>query len=316
MMLQIIGTMPLPIGGVTRHIERLVFQLEKSNIEFSFFDYKRDSFFKGFYYFLQARFVHLHMSNVYGLLLISICGFLFRKRIIVTFHGNIGRFGGLRNLIEKIVLKIIQYPILLNKSSFKIAKSINTNAKLITAFIPPHKVGLLEDFVKAEIKIIKQSTTYLFCTNAFDKVSDKLNNEVYQITNLVKIFNNNPEYGLIISNPNGSYEKYFLNEGLVLNKNIFLISTTHDFLPIIEFSDCLIRYTLTDGDSISIHEALSLGKQVIASNVIDRPQKVIVVPLDLSDLTNAIVNFKKIECDDMLEPKNLEIIEYYKEILR
>ena len=55
---------------------------------------------------------------------------------------------------------------------------------------------------------------------------------------------------------------------------ISVINELHPFVEILKVSDCLIRNTTTDGDSLSIKEALYFGKKVLASNCVSRPEEV------------------------------------------
>ena len=56
--------------------------------------------------------------------------------------------------------------------------------------------------------------------------------------------------------------------------------------------DAFIRSTTTDGDSLSVHEALHLKKDVIASNVVDRPIGTLTY-LSASELEFNLLNFDK-----------------------
>lgn len=53
-------------------------------------------------------------------------------------------------------------------------------------------------------------------------------------------------------------------------------------------SDCYIRFTATDGDSLAVREALYFNKKVIASNIVDRPEGVELVEFDKNKLEEKI----------------------------
>ena len=58
-------------------------------------------------------------------------------------------------------------------------------------------------------------------------------------------------------------------------------------------SDCLIRATTTDGDSLSVKEALYYKKKVIASNCVDRVPNVILYDnLDFNQLQEKILSIE------------------------
>ena len=48
--------------------------------------------------------------------------------------------------------------------------------------------------------------------------------------------------------------------------------SSEEFCPILTISDLFLRPTLTDGDAVSIREALYLGVPVVASNAVKRPE--------------------------------------------
>lgn len=78
---------------------------------------------------------------------------------------------------------------------------------------------------------------------------------------------------------------YYSNQ----ESNFVFSSEAKSFFEVLKLSDCFIRNTTTDGDSISIREALYLGIHVIATNCVDRPEGVEIIALgDILSLENAI----------------------------
>ena len=75
-----------------------------------------------------------------------------------------------------------------------------------------------------------------------------------------------------------------------LPDNIFFITYSHDFFEVINLTDALLRATTMDGDSLSINEALYFNKDVITSNVVDRPNGCILYK-STDDLVKVINNF-------------------------
>jgi len=53
---------------------------------------------------------------------------------------------------------------------------------------------------------------------------------------------------------------------------MMLMNEPLSFVKLIEASDIMIRPTQTDGDALSVREALFLGKAVLASDVVSRPE--------------------------------------------
>lgn len=285
-MLLLIGTLPLPIGGVTIHTERLLLFLKKNNFNHNFYDYKKSSFIIGVNYFLKSKLIHIHANNQLFLFFISLLCLLSFKKLIITVHGEYNCKGWFENFLESMSLKLAYIPILLNEIDYAKVKILNDKSLMITSFIPPTNQPDLSLHIINEIKIIKNSTKSLFCSNAYKLAYDFNGKEIYGIVELIKFFNNNIDFGFILSDPSNDYSNYFKSNNIKLNKNIFIINESHSFFKVLELSDCFVRNTSTDGDSISIREALFLNKKTFATNCVQRPKGVHI----LTDLTLLIKN--------------------------
>lgn len=287
----IIGKITPPIGGLTIHAERLMEYLEAKGLSFKFYNnnnFKLSTFYKEL---SKSRIAHLHSCNVYlQLLFVVICRWTHTKSIL-TVHANIKSYSTVGNLVERCVLKLCDVPVLLNNGSFIHVKQINNKARMFSSFIPPIKVQSLDPLTEENIRKIKENTKQLFCTNSFDLVFDNKGNEIYGIKILIDIFSRHPTLGLIVSDPSGNYYKHFLASGIDMSSNILLINYKHSFYPILQHCDYFIRNTSTDGDSISIKEALFLQKKVLASDCVERPGEVILYKWkDNDELEEKIVN--------------------------
>ena len=270
----IIGSVPPQIGGVSIHVERFLSLCNSKNYEYKFFDYKREKIYKLISRLQSTHFFHAHPQNPLFLLFLSIFSILFRKKMIFTYHGNFKPNYSIYSFIESLVIRSSYIPIMINLKSYNNAKKMNKKAVLFSAFIPPQKSESLLPEILKKANNVRRTTQMLFATNAYDLVYDINGNEVYGILDLVKIFNEIPHLGLIISDPSGSYCKFFHKEKIKLNNNVMVISELHPFVEILKISDCLIRNTTTDGDSLSIKEALYFRKKVLASNCVARPEEV------------------------------------------
>jgi glycosyltransferase involved in cell wall biosynthesis len=284
----IIGPLPPPIGGVSVHVQRLIGEFNRLNYIFSFINLKNFKIFIFLKFLITHRTIHLHSSNIYFQLIISFFAFITRKKLIVTFHRDLFRYGFIHRKIVLLIVLLCDIPIVLNVKSYNFTLKYNTKTKLMSAFIPPDfdsEISLtsIPDFSHS---IFEKK----FCTNAFNVAIDKNGQEIYQITTLIDIFLNFPAYLLVISDPSGSYKDVLNKSHINLPPNIIIISYPHSFFQILKQTDCLIRYTTTDGDSLSVREALYLNKSVIATNIVDRPNGVTTVNFNKADLINLIEN--------------------------
>jgi glycosyltransferase involved in cell wall biosynthesis len=314
--LLIVGVLPIPVGGVTTHVQRLLDSLNKAQYPFCFVDIRKESFFKIFKLFLSHKWIHLHSSNVYARFIFSFLGWLCRKKIILTVHGSLGRFNRYKNLFDNLAIKFSSIPILLNNKSFEKGKKLNKNSVLISAFIPPLKNDSLENNILCKIAALRKNCDMLFCTNAYNVSYDKYQNEIYQVSLLVDIFKKFEKKALIVSDPSGAYKNLFTRRKENLPSNIFIISAPHNFFEILKLSDVFLRTTTTDGDSLSVKEALYLNKPVLATNVVDRPHGVVLIENNYNSIKHAIQTFQAGSTSVQIENAANSIMDLYKQRIR
>jgi len=289
----VIGKIPPPIGGVTIHVKRLLLFLNKDNIPFKFVELKLINLPLILQNMFLYKNIFLHTSNSKLRLILVVISKITPGRIIFTLHSNFGRYGYFRNFLDFLAIKIADVPILINQNSFDKANQINTNAKLIPAFIPPLDNMPLPLELSNKIDVfLRNNKEDVFCTNAFNLSIDKNNEEVYCGTALIKVFQKLKNKKLIFSDPSGNYRKFFGENKIHIPSNVLMLTQPHDFINILHRSDSFIRATLTDGDSLSVKEALYFKKHVICSDCVDRPEGVILFKTkNQEDLSDKILNF-------------------------
>jgi hypothetical protein len=296
----VIGQFTPPIGGVTVYNDRLINNLLNDQIVFDYMD-GSDSIMVNLVKLIRSKskLFHISISNTYVIFILIIIGRIRGKKVIITLHGDIGRYTKFRNLLEVINVYLSDIPIVLNQKSYVYSIKINKKTRLISSFIAP------ENEIKKEVNpalesIDKNKWRSIFCTYAAHISYDKYGQEVYGIKDLLEVFEVNPQMFLIISDPSGQYRKHILRiYKQKLLPNICFVSLPHSFIEILKFSDVFIRATSTDGDSISIKEALFLNKKVIASDVASRPAGCILYSYgNREDLEYKLCNYMNIEVPD------------------
>ncbi|RAJ07126.1 hypothetical protein [Arenibacter echinorum] len=276
MILQI-AKLPPPIGGVTIHVKRLLASLKTvDNMEVGILDYSKERNVLGIIQkIINAKIVHLHVTKKMLRLLLVLFFRLLNKKVIITFHGNYN----FQNILDKYSLKFSNAALLLNKISFNAASGIRKNKNfLIGAFIPPIECDIvpLDEKLITTIKEFKTNFNFVYSTNAFNYAIDAQGKETYMGAELVSFFAKNKEKGLIFSDPSGNYYKHLVGIFKNLPENVLFITQPHDFINVIKVTDALIRATTTDGDSLSVKEALYYKKTVMATGVVDRPSDVLI----------------------------------------
>ena len=259
------------IGGVTVHVERLLQWLVKMNKPAVLCDYKRLSYREQLRMIRQYDIIHLHVSHPLLRVFYVTMALLFRKKCILTVHGNLGRFGRLMNKLDALAVRLCSVPILINKHSYDVASRLNKQARYISAFLPPLDDGFIDERIEEQLRQMRRGNEMIFATNASYRKINHNGDEVYGIDFLIEYFSKKPQCRLIVSDSSGEYKAYYERRGIALPNNVFIISSSHSFLKVLRYSDIMIRNTQTDGDSVSIKEALLKGKNVFASDCVNRP---------------------------------------------
>lgn len=271
--LLVIGTLPevSGVGGVTIHVKRLMDNLRESGVcGVELCDYKTIAFINQFWKIIHSKIVHIHVSNPYLKLIYVLIARIFNTKSIITLHGKYGIYGKWKNRVHKISLKWCDVPILINEESFNSVLKINARARYMSAFIRPdsNQERLPYEF-EEKLNRIKKSGRKVFATNASSRAFTYDGQEIYGIDFLISFFTKHSEYVLIILDPSNQYTFVYADK---LPENIILRSDKLSFCGLVKESDAIIRNTVTDGDSMSVKEALFFHCPVLATDVVTRPE--------------------------------------------
>ena len=269
---------PLPenhgIGGVTIHVQRLLDYLDKNGVGYAFCDYGKVSFVGLLNRIARTTTIHIHISNPVFLFLITLCCRLMCKKVIVTLHGNYGRFSSFKNFLVRRTISMSTIPVLINEKSYIICRKFNKRAVLIPAFIPPQKEEKLNVEILMLLERLHEEGKKIISTNAYNVSFDKYGNDTYGIDFLVKYFKESTDYAMLVSDPSGNYAKRYRRSGLKNEENVFFIDFPHPYFELLRHVDFFVRNTSTDGDALSVKEALYLGVPTLCTDVVDRPEGV------------------------------------------
>ncbi|WP_051664055.1 glycosyltransferase [Dyadobacter crusticola] len=266
----IIGKLPPPIGGVTMHVKRLLENLELEGFKSFDFADLRQSPVRCFLKLCRYKVIHLHISSpAWQFLLALFCRLTFKK-LIITYHGNWGRYSFWGNVQVSLSAGLCAIPIVQNKESLRLALKWNKAARLISTFLPSSYIEPLDSNTISQLAAFRGKYRMVVCTNAWNLAFDKNQKETYGISELVTYISKQPDFGLIVSDPSAAYLPYILGLVGAIPVNVLFISTPHDFQNILEVADAFIRNTTTDGVSLSIHEALQMDVAVLATAAVER----------------------------------------------
>jgi len=303
------------VGGVSIHMSRLE-KLLKNIFLFSYIDETPKSvsknkfnnirdirdIFKVMRQVFSANLIHIHSGNWLLRIYILFVAVLLNKNFIITLHSY--RISNFKKIITSIFLKKANCIIAVNNEiKEKLPKAIQKKTLIKEAFIPPS----LDNEKKLEKDILNVINKHnkdrlLICVNAYRLIKYK-EKELYgfdqciDVALMAKKDNQNLHIFFVIATIKESdrpyYDKFIkfieLNN---LNSYLTVIPKSISFINLIKECDLVLRPTISDGDALTIREALWLNKHVVASDVVKRPPGTILYKNgDSIDLYNKIINF-------------------------
>lgn len=327
MKISIIGPFPKPYGGVSVHIQRLKARLNENNIsaqvydtsgtkknETEVFEIKNMRLFLIKKLFqMNEKIIHFHIFNSKILIYSSLISIFGKKKIIITLHSFRQKIG----ISEKIAFwfasksKVLFIAVASHiKEKLLDLGIVNTNIKVITAFIPPKIIendisdipNEIWDFIKKHKPIISANASRITFYEKTDLYGIDMCIEL--CSRLKEIY---PKTGFVFCIPDISDYSYFNKLIMEIKdrklENNFIFQTKQcQLYPIIKKSDLFVRPTNTDGYSVSLAEAIYFKIPVAASDVCQRPESTVLFKnRDNSDF------FEKVKCI-------LENHEYYKQL--
>ncbi len=315
--IEIWGTFPPPIGGISIHLKRLFLGLRKfQDLEVYFYNfnsevnepkkqiYKVNSvLFKIIsLLFKRQRIIHLHLLNPIFWYAVTFLGK--RHILMLTLHGQ--NLRNRRNFIIKLAAKSALHKIefiFLNDPDYRdfLIKNYRLEPKkliILPAFIPPSNQE--RKGIPLEVKRFRARKKYIVSANAW-KIYKRDGKDVYGIETLLQLVSvlkkDHMDVGLIFCYT--QKDNSFYSE---IEKKVRMLKIHDDVLfskldsgnafEIWEISDLFIRPTSYDMEGISVKEALYLGTPTIASDVCVRPKEAIVY--NVNDIEDLVKKTKKI----------------------
>jgi glycosyltransferase involved in cell wall biosynthesis len=283
------------VGGVSVHIDRLcyLFKSNSDNFTIKFVDEsplihsKKDvinirrigdsiKFLKAI---LNSDIIHIHSVHWIIRIFNIACVVMLNKPFIVTLHSF--RITGIKKTITLLLLRNAKLVIAVSKEIEEVIHSDKIITIVKEAFIPPQIENEISLPLEIEKRIdIEKSNKVLICANAFrltpyaggelyglDQCIDvalkaKKNNLKILIIFVIGTIRNNDNLYLTLLNKFKEFE---------LAEYLWIIPFQVSFINIIKNCSIVLRPTLSDGDALTIREALFLNKFVIASDVVNRP---------------------------------------------
>ncbi len=279
------------VGGVSVHIKRLSNLLEdkcdvsfvdESPLEYSkgeVFNLRSKNIFKYLKLVTNADVIHIHSGVSVLRIFHIIMAFMYGKRSIVTYHTIYNLPSKTAIFINRLFLPFANKVICVTEEISTILKP--KNGRVLPAFVPPliDSEPELPEIVKAVIE--KNRGKKLITSNAF-RLDIHQETDLYGMDLLLdvarKIKTENLDYKIIfiVADSNdeaGLFNKYVeIIKAENLESEISLLPKPISFVKLMLQSDVVIRPTASDGDALTVREALFLNKPIIASDVTVRPE--------------------------------------------
>jgi glycosyltransferase involved in cell wall biosynthesis len=298
-----IGFYPPPYGGISIHLKRLRTYINKTGFINEWIDFSRTktdekkklgikviSWKKTIASLLlgQRSIVHFHdfsWKNMLGYYLLK-----FRHKTVLSFHNErfLFEIEKAPDFLKRIVIKAINSMdciIVDSIKCFKLAERIIGDIKkikIIPEYIPPLEIPVLSD--EHEFMQLRRKYKYLLSSNA-SRFNFYKGEDVYGVDMLIELLarlvKDGIDTAMIFLLPQQDNNEYFNKlksriRSLELNDRfIFITEPVEEASSLWEVSDLFIRPTNTDGNSVSVMEALSVNTPVLASDCVPRPDSAI-----------------------------------------
>lgn len=287
-----IAALPMPIGGVTVYNQRKLSVL-KNEYNVIHLGTDKSNLIKFLFIILFSK-KEVIISSM-NFILIFFNFFSLIKHVTFIDHNASRYFNNLNfltRLIYKISLNKAKKIVIVDeylKNNYKVFGN-KLNFKVESAFIPPVTSDVDSIIKKYPIEI--QKIKYRNCVIAsiskpylnidgedvynselilecFEKLSLKYNN-IYFVVGLSDVSRDSQYAERIIDKA----ENLSLN-----NKNIFILKNGTELWPLFEKGLIYFRPTLTDGDSITLREAIHFSCKSLVSDVVPRPKEAVLFNL-------------------------------------
>lgn len=302
MKILLISKIPPPVGGVAIHTLRLINMLKKDNFDFDLVEPNKKKLFRLFISTIRAKVIHIHSLRFFAISWIYFCvlRYVFKKNIILTLH-SLRRVPKLSHIIFKIPNSIICVNNQILKKISNI-KGSNKGIYEISPFLPFEdseerffdKLNLKESLFLERGKIISFNAWKVIIENGKD---------IYGIDTVLEAFSkvssidNELKLCLCIPGLDEHGKKYICNlleKNFIDRNRLLIIDRPVWFIVILRKSFVFIRANRSDGDPLSLKEAIKLKIPSIASDCVPRPTQVLSFSTgDSKDLANKIISLSQ-----------------------
>lgn len=316
----VMGPFLPPIGGVSVHVSRVIASLKANNNTVYQIKTVADCRFWCIPYHIlrfmwicftyRPHIIHYHHSHKSHdmIEMIMVC---FLKRLckaswILIDHDcrhlylRSKWYKKLYSLLLTSVDKLVPIGLPTHKSYRNTGVVVPAHVSVEGAFLPPYQNNerhIWSTYPK-DLEFFLQNHDKIILANAF-QLSHINGQDLYGIDLCIETFEavhkKYPHVGFVIALAQIGDHTYFerLNSALRaknLHQHWYMLTGNRELWPLFKRAHVFVRPTLSDGASVSIQEALFFGVPVVASDVCERPNKVILFKnRDIFDFTEKVM---------------------------
>ena len=260
--------------------------LESKNLDTSLFGFKQ--------LFRKFDVSHIHYSNLFKRLLGVAIGKLLAEKVIFTVHG---KYLDVNNIWNKLSIYLSDGIIVLNVQIYNTLLKAGLSKRII--ILPSlFQEGFGSNSDKL-ISIDSDNTKKYLLLYAYDKNYSN-GEEIYGVDFVLQNLEQLPEeYCLVLLDLSGKYQASIPKR---YQKRVIYVNESVDFISLLKQVDAYIRPTCMDGASVAVQEALMLGVPVIASDVVDRPEEVVI--FEYKNFSDFLLKLEMSFCHNLVPPKN------------
>lgn len=348
----IIGSYPPPYGGISIHLQRLADYAEKTGLDFIAYNtvssserpsrvisvsQRRIIWYLMFCWWHRCQVVHLLSTSYSSRVLFGLMAAVRPGKYLLSIHGrSISeplRGNWIRRQLTLWFLRRMDVVIACNP---EIERECREDVGL-----PEEKVRMIPAFIPVLPDRIQEPPDYI--RNFHDTHDPVISSvgwvgqtyqgaDIYGLDMLIELVErlrgDYPRLGLVMSVNGGKPEavEQFVEEcrRRVGSSMLLITESLEDISAIFRDSDLFVRPTNTDGDAVSIREALFLGTPVVASDAVPRPEPcVLFKSRDMDDF--GVKVREALDCREELtqriaaiemEDNGKELIRLYEQVLK
>lgn len=288
----IIGRTPKPYGGLAVFVQRLANQYEVADNQVIVVDPRNK--LSIIFFLMKMPFISFDrlVLNNFSLPIFLLLVFTNKSRLCTLVDHNHSRHIRGRGALGKVLLRfcIKRFNELwlvgehLKKNYVESLIEMPANVFVKTPYIAVSPEIMIQDYenVPTKIRFLIENNEHVFMNSSSQDITN-LSDDIYGIRSSIEAFstikNKNKNILLIISHTHHNTKIAKQIEELCIRLDVVgaVLYVKGDFPLWATFSkiSAFLRTTKTDGDSVSVKEALDSGVSVIASNVVLRPKGVL-----------------------------------------